>query len=417
MTQTTIAPSTFDSNLNADAAPSLFEQAARVFETWESPGAKGRLLCLYKRRQEDDPMWSTHYHQVRCFLDGGRKITLKEPVRGTENTYPRRRQSVVLDLTTGEATRPFPSDSFAVEVIDETKMAALIRWDDNGPRAALWDMEAERELASVGNDGWKINCINMLSDGRRALVFLFKGKTYDQLVHSKHILLTPGEPPRVVMDVEGYFCSHVQGCPTDPDLYAFDRWPSPYHEIEQAIHLRTIDGGPGEPLRMQPDTLRPGDTWGARDHYVWTPDGNYIVSYLCPRPMNLDPNFNLGPDFNHFKLEWWLSATNWRTGEDYAAPYPPGRFGGHMQMTPDSRTIVNAGGPGFDKLYAVDLQGLSEGWNEHIICDYPETTGNGQNNSPFPQPWVLPDGSGVIFNAGWPGPEHGVYLAEWNLHD
>jgi hypothetical protein len=26
---------------------------------------------------------------------------------------------------------------------------------------------------------------------------------------------------------------------------------------------------------------------------------------------------------------------------------------------------------------------------------------------------MLPDGSGVVFNAGWPGDEHGVYLAEW----
>jgi len=25
----------------------------------------------------------------------------------------------------------------------------------------------------------------------------------------------------------------------------------------------------------------------------------------------------------------------------------------------------------------------------------------------------VPEQSGVIFNAGWPGPEHGVYLVEW----
>jgi hypothetical protein len=28
-------------------------------------------------------------------------------------------------------------------------------------------------------------------------------------------------------------------------------------------------------------------------------------------------------------------------------------------------------------------------------------------------PFALPDQSGVIFNAGWPGPQHGVYLVEW----
>ena len=43
----------------------------------------------------------------------------------------------------------------------------------------------------------------------------------------------------------------------------------------------------------------------------------------------------------------------------------------------------------------------------------PQTLSVGKNSEPFPYPFVLPDSSGVIFNAGWPGPEHGVYLAEW----
>ena len=84
-----------------------------------------------------------------------------------------------------------------------------------------------------------------------------------------------------------------------------------------------------------------------------------------------------------------------------------------MQVSPDSRYVVCGGGPGFDKLFAVSIEGLRDGWNEHIICSYPRTVSTGKNASPFPYPFVLPDQSGVIFNAGWPGPEHGVYLAEW----
>ena len=84
-----------------------------------------------------------------------------------------------------------------------------------------------------------------------------------------------------------------------------------------------------------------------------------------------------------------------------------------MQITPDSRYIICAGGPGFDKLFAVNLEGLRDGWNEHIICNYPETLSTGKNDAPFPYPWVLPDNSGVIFSAGWPGPDHGVYMAQW----
>ncbi|NQU10432.1 hypothetical protein HQ590_06570, partial [bacterium] len=159
--------------------------------------------------------------------------------------------------------------------------------------------------------------------------------------------------------------------------------------------------------------LRPGDMWGARDHYVWTPDGTRIVSYLNPHPLRLTPVPKSDPDFNHFRFEWWLSALDWRTGADLAAKYPPDRWGGHMQITPDSRYIVCAGGPGFDKLFAVEIEGLRQGWNEHVICSYPETVAAGTNSDPFPHPFVLPDGSGVLFNAGWPGDQHGIYLAEW----
>jgi len=176
------------------------------------------------------------------------------------------------------------------------------------------------------------------------------------------------------------------------------------------LHLRTLDGRSDRPVPLSKDALRPALMLGARDHYVWTPDGKRIVSYLCP------DTFEMGPDFDHYELNWWLSVTDWRTGEDLAARYPEGRWGGHMQVTPDSRYIVCGGGPGFDKLFAVQIEGLRAGWNEHIICSYPTTTPTGSLWGPFAYPFVLPDHSGVIFNAGWPGPEHGVYLAEWPAH-
>ena len=71
------------------------------------------------------------------------------------------------------------------------------------------------------------------------------------------------------------------------------------------------------------------------------------------------------------------------------------------------------GGPGFDKLFLVSIEGLRRGWNERVLCGYPTTVSPGLNSDPFPMPFALPDQSGVIFNAGWPGPEHGVYLCEW----
>ena len=83
-----------------------------------------------------------------------------------------------------------------------------------------------------------------------------------------------------------------------------------------------------------------------------------------------------------------------------------------MQVTPDSRYIVCAGAPGFDNLFAVEIETLRHSWNEHIIASYPTTTAFSPRG-PFAYPFVLPDQSGVIFNAGWPGEKHGVYLAEW----
>ena len=268
-------------------------------------------------------------------------------------------------------------------------------------------MRQRRELASVHCDGWTVDCINFLGDCRRAIAFFCRGRPYEEQVQSRHYLLGADEPPRMVLEADGYFCSHVQGCPTDPDIYAYDRWPSPQRYIDQCLHVRTLDGRYDQPVPLTKDAVRPAVMMGARDHYLWTPDGNRIVSYVCPDP------FELGPSFDHYALRWWLSATDWRTGEDLAAEYPAGRWGGHMQVTPDSRYIVCGGAPGFDNLLAVENEGLRQGWNERIICSYPTTTATGDLGGPFAYPFVLPDQSGVIFNAAWPGPEHGIYLAEW----
>lgn len=64
-------------------------------------------------------------------------------------------------------------------------------------------------------------------------------------------------------------------------------------------------------------------------------------------------------------------------------------------------------------MYLVNIDGLKHGWNEEILCSYPETNPEGTMTGYFPYPYVLPDGSGVIFCAGWNGPEHGIYLVEW----
>jgi len=361
---------------HGESASSLFARASRVFDGWTDCETGVRVLRIRTRREDPEGcVWSTQYHQFRCFVDGGREVLLSRgaPAPGGGGmTY------VLLDLTSGETRSPFPPGMIVNSISGDGRLACL---QDKAPgrgRAVVWDVVEEREVASAQFEGWSLNCVDLL-DERRAMAFFWRGRPYRELVHSRHYLLCPDEPPRLVLDAEGYFCSHVQPCPTEPDIYSYDRWPSPARYVDQVLHVRSLDGRWDEPVPLTPDAIRPAVMWGARDHYVWTPDGKRIVSYLCPEP------FDMGPGFDHYKLRWWLSVTDWRTGEDLAAAYPEGRWGGHMQVSPDSRYIVCGGAPGFDRLFAVA----------------------------FPYPFVLPDGSGVIFNAGWPGTEHGVYLAEW----
>jgi hypothetical protein len=56
-----------------------------------------------------------------------------------------------------------------------------------------------------------------------------------------------------------------------------------------------------------------------------------------------------------------------------------------------------------DPRLPADYEALREGWNERVLCKLPESTEDGQDNGPDHHPWVLPDQSGVIVAAGWPG--------------
>ncbi len=379
----------------------LFEKAGNIFDGKTDSETGLRVLRLRPPGLENG-LWSTVYHQFRCFLEGGRKVLLHERAAPSEKTY-----EVLLDLATGRTERPFPPDHKVLEVADNTGMAVLLSNEAGGNKIKLWNLRADREEAAIASDGWIMNVANLLHDGQRAIAIQNQGKPYEERVQSRHILLTPGEQPKVILEADGYLCNHIQGCPTDPELYTYDRWPSPLRDVDQVLHLRRLDGSLHEPVPLAPSAIKPGNFWGVRDHYIWTPDGKRIISYLSQKP------FTIGPDFNHFLLEWWLSALDWRTGEDFSALYPQGRWGGHMHVSPDSKWIICAGGPGFDKLFLVSINNLRKGWNERIVCSYPRTVSSGKNEGAFPYPVALPDQSGILFNAGWPGQEHGVYLAAW----
>lgn len=390
----------------ATGKPSLFQRAAKVFEGWTDPDTKLGVLRVRPKNIPWQPgLLHTLYHQQECFLDGGEKMLLRVSRR-----RPHEPHTYLVDLTTGEATCPFPPDCGVIEISDGTYVALLAHGEKGrGVVHMLWDLRQQKTLLALPpDDGWWRGAFQRLCDGRRAIVAQYKGKPYDEPVHTQFLLLDPDAPTRMILDAEGYSCNHIQSCPTDVNLIAYDRWPCPKRRAEQVIHLMTLDGSFHEMLKMTDKTMRPGSIWGGqRDHYNWTPDGRRIVSYFSPNDVDTTHRFN------HFEFGWWFSATDWRTGEDLAAEYPPGRWGGHMQITPDSRFAVSATGPGYDFLYAIDIEGIRKGWNERILCRYPQTLSQGTNKDPFHMPWVLPDASGVVFAAGWPGDQDGVYLVEW----
>jgi len=399
---------------------SVFDQACCVFDGWTDIETGARVLRLDVRGdREVSAVWQTLYQQAQCFLRGGRQVVLRTC---RDNDWPglRTDAACLLDLTTGEITHPFPPEYMVVEVCDTTQNALLLRRDDER-QVILWDLYSEQTLASIDvPEGWSFSGMCALADGQRALVGHIQGRPHNEPVHSRVYLLIPGEPARLLFEAQNFTCNHFQGCPTDPNVFAYDRWPAPRRDVAQVMHIASLDGSFHEPAKLDAYAVRPVSMLGVRDHYVWTPDGQRIVSYLNPDP-DLGPTPQMGneksfgTDFNHFTFPWVLSALDWRTGEDLSAPYPAGRWGCHMTVTPDGRYIVSAGGPGYDYLYAIELDGLRHGWNEQRICSYPRTVSQGRNHEPFAFPFVLPDGSGVLFNAGWPGPDHGIYLAqtEW----
>lgn len=387
----------------ADGAPSLFEQAARVFDGWTDRDSGAVVLRVRPLTEAWRPgLLATPYQQSRPFRCGGRKVLLRR-ARSGGRAVDHESDLQVLDLTTGRLEEDAPAG------YDDASPCAM-RHDRLGGRVArtvLFEIESGREFAALDAEGWQISGTALLPDGRRGVVSLSQGKPYNEHCRTRFFLLSPDEGCRLFLELDGVFGNHLMPCPTDPDLFSYNAWPTPHRYIDGVTSIASVDGKINYYVPLDDRALRPADFWGVRDHYVWTPDGSRIVSYLNRVP--IDPTV----PFNHFEFDWWLSALDWRTGEDYCARYPASRWGGHMQMTPDSRFIVCGGGPGFDRLFAVDVQALKGGWNEHVICSYPATNAEGTMARFYPYPFVLPDGSGVLFNAGWPGDEHGVYLAEW----
>jgi hypothetical protein len=197
---------------------SVFEQVARIYDGWIDPDTGLRVLQIRRRGEvADGDAWSTLYHQYPCFLEGGRKVLLQRldcPVDRPETFF--------LDLATGRTQTPFPAGTRIREVCERTGVATLIQRKGGESRAIIWDLRAKRGLASLEAPGWVFNSINLLSDGRRAIVYAHKGWPYKDKMLSRHWLIGPGLEPRLLLDADGWHTSHVQICPTDPELYAYD---------------------------------------------------------------------------------------------------------------------------------------------------------------------------------------------------
>jgi hypothetical protein len=246
----------------------------------------------------------------------------------------------------------------------------------------------------------------LLADSNQAVVGAYQGldNRWEEPCHSRFYHLEVGKEPRMILDEQGWYCNHLQACPTNSNIFAYDRWPSPWRPEQVIIHLRDLDGNE-RPL-PHVDTVMPSATklGVQRDHYVWTPDGRRICSYFSPIHSTSDDHYDFG---------WWISAIEIETGEDLCCAYPPERWGCHFNPTPDSKYLLSCGGREFQFLYAIEIEALREGWNEKVIFKLPKSIEDGRDNGPYHHPWVLPDQSGVIVSAGWPGPDWGIYMVEW----
>lgn len=389
----------------------IFERASRVFECRTDPETSLGVFRLVPTNLSAEELCAvsplrTVYHQESCFLDGGRTVLLT----GGSWTPPGEgsaRRDYCLDLTTGELFSPFPEGRSVVEISDRSRLALV--WTESpseGRGIAIHDLRERRDIAAFFRPGWDPGSMpQFLSDGRRALVVPYQGRYYDEPCRSEIHLLDPDSPGEtgLVLEAQGFFCNHLQGSPADPDVFAYDRWPTPKRPTDVVIHVASLDGSLHRPLPQLETTVRPGSIWGGqRDHYLWLPDGRRIASYFSP----IDSDSR-----DHFDFGWWLSVTDWRTGEDVSVEYPPDRWGCNFQLTPDGRFVVSAGGRGFQRLYAVDIEALRSGWNERV-CGYPRSEESRESGGPFHYPFVLPDQSAVVFTAGWPGPEDGVHMVE-----
>jgi len=391
--------------------PSIFDLACRAFDGWIDPDTGLRVLRLLTLEQQERAGFDwgaplrTVYHQYNPFVDGGRKVLLRAS-RSWPMPEPPPPVLYFLDLTNGEVTPAFSQATNVADFCDAAGTAVYPRHSDEGTEVVLEDFRAKGVLARFALPGWRFQEAHPLADGR-ALCTFCQGRFPNERVHSRLFLLSE-EGVTELADEDGYFINHLQGCPTDPLIYAYDKWPTPKEPVDVVIHIAHLDGSFNEPMKQLPTTIRPGSLWGGqRDHYLWSPDGRRILSYLSPYDC---------ADGDHFDYGWWITALDWRTGEDLCVPYPPERWGGNFAVSPDSRYIVSAGGYNYQQLYLVDIEGLRDGWNERPLCTYPDTLEFGRNGGrPLHMPHVLPDQSGVVFLAGWPGPEYGVYMVEWPI--
>lgn len=397
--------------------PTLFQQAARIFDGWTDAETGLRVLRLpheehFRQAGLNEPFpLRTTYHQQPPFYDGGRKVLLArrhQPLRREDAAW-------ILDLTTGELSRPFPPGFFPVYYKDRTGTAIMLRRSVDGYTACIWDLRSGRAIATLPHPDptFTTQEVKLLADGRTAIACYYRGKAYDEPVHSRIYLFGEGRDTRLLVDTPCHFISHIEGSPTDPNLFTYDRWPTPKRRVDQVITLMTLDGSMHETVPLAPDAVRPGGVWGAqRDHYLWTPDGRRLASYVGTYGSEEPEAFDL-PWTDHTQLGWHLSILDWRTGEDVSVRYPGGRWGGNFTISPDSRYIVNPGGPDWMHMYLIDIARLREGWNERVLCRMPETEMQRVNKGPFAMPHPLPDMSGVIFTAGFPHATQWTYLVEW----
>lgn len=387
-------------------SPSLFEIASRYRDGVTDPSTGLRVLRIVPRLAPGCPVpdgawgWLTMYHQCDCFLDGGRRILIRQGPYGDRFVA----RYFLLDLESG-AAEPADSNGYTVCEVHLDAPHAFCWRDDKA--AVIYNLERGEELlAFQAEPSWTLSDGILLADPNQAIVGAYQGldDPFGNRCHSRYYHLEVGREPRLVLDEAGWYCNHAQGCPANPRLFSYDRWPSPWRPEPVIIHLRDLDGN-DRPL-PHVDTVMPCATklGVQRDHYRWTPDGRRICSYFSPIHSTSDDHYDFG---------WWISAIDIDTGEDFCCAYPPERWGCHFNPTPDSKFLVSCGGRRFQSLYAIDIEALREGWNERILCALPESVEDGQDNGPYHHPWVLPDQSGVLFAAGWPGPDWGLYLVEW----